>query len=80
MTFEQLKKAATAQPFRPFAVVLADGRSLAVPRPDWILVPSEAQRTFVVFEGDDQTFSIIDLLLVTSLDFSNGRATRRRRK
>ncbi|MGE0481641.1 MAG: hypothetical protein AB7Q17_14340 [Phycisphaerae bacterium] len=79
MTIERLREAARATPFKPFSISLADGRTVLVPHPECIRVPPEAQRTFVVVQGEE-SYSIIDLLLVTSLDFSNGRTARRRRR
>ena len=79
MAIDQLRKAAKAEPFKPFTVSLADGRRFFVPHPEFVWVPPQASRTFnVAGEGDDQ--SIIDLLLVTSIDFGNGAVGRRKRQ
>jgi hypothetical protein len=67
MTIEQLRAAYSAQPFRPFVIHLADGREVAVASREFIMaVPSG--RTVVVCQPDD-TVNIIDLLLVTDLEF-----------
>jgi hypothetical protein len=79
MTIEQLRKAAYATPFRPFTVCLADGRQVRVRSPEYIWIPPEAQRTFhVASSGED--YRVIDLLLVTSIDFVNGYGARGRRR
>ena len=79
MTMEQLRGAMRAQPFKPFAICLTDGRQLLVPHPECVMVPPEASRTFVVAaQGED--YRIIDLLLVTSLDFGDGRRSNGRRR
>jgi hypothetical protein len=79
MTLEQLRMAVGAQPFLPFQINLADGREFRVGHPECILIPPQASRTFVVAEsGEDYT--IIDLLLVTSLAFGNGNAKTRSRR
>ncbi len=71
MTIEQLRKAAKAEPFKAFTVSLADGRRFRVPHPEFLWIPPQASRTFfVAVEGDGE--SVIDLLLVTSIDFGNG--------
>jgi hypothetical protein len=79
MTVEQLRNAYSAQPFRPFALHLADGREVPVSSREFIMaVPSG--RTVVVCQPDD-TLNIIDLLLVTDLELrpsSNGLRKRRR--
>lgn len=66
MTVEQLQNVHHAQPFRPFTVHMGDGRSFFVKHPDFIS-RSPSGRTFIV-HGDNDTFSILDLLLVTELE------------
>lgn len=71
MTIDQLRQVVKAEPFRPFTISLADGRRMSVPHPEFVWVPPKAARTFYVAgEGDSE--SIVDLLLVTSIDFGNG--------
>lgn len=66
MTVEQLRTAYTAEPFRPFVMHLADGRSIPVEHREFVMtVPSG--RTVIVAQPDD-TVNIIDLLLVTDLE------------
>ncbi|MDO8631145.1 MAG: hypothetical protein Q7R41_11695 [Phycisphaerales bacterium] len=69
MTIDRLRKAVRAEPFKPFTISLTDGRRLYVRHPEFILVPPEASRTFVIAESGED-YSIIDLLLVTSIDFA----------
>lgn len=52
------------QPFQPFVIRLADGRSLRVLHPDFVAV---GKRHIVVIAEDDTT-SIIEPLLIVSLD------------
>jgi hypothetical protein len=79
MTIEQLRNLYDAQPFRPFVIHLADGRSVPVNHREFILsVPSGG--VILVVQPDD-TVNIIDLLLVTDLELkpaSNGSRGRRR--
>jgi hypothetical protein len=77
MTIEQLEAIHQATPFKPFTIHLADGRSLHVPHRDFLLRHPRG-RTLFVF-GEDDNFSVIDLLLVTELEVGNGRARRRER-
>jgi hypothetical protein len=80
MTIEQLRAAYEAQPFRPFTLHLADGRDVPVSHREFMMtVPSG--RTTVVAQPDDWV-NIIDLLLVTDLEFEprkNGSGRRRKR-
>jgi hypothetical protein len=79
MSIEQLRAAHQAQPFRPFVIHLADGRSVPVHHPEFILTAPSA-RTVVVAQRDE-TFHIIDLPLVTGLEFNpKGNGSARRRK
>lgn len=66
MTIEQLRAAHHAQPFRPFTIHLADGRAFTIPHRDF-LSHSPTGRTIIVYHPND-SFSIIDLLLVTELE------------
>lgn len=79
MTIEQLRAAYHAEPFRPFVLHLADGRQIPVHHHEFIMtVPSG--RTIVVAQPDDAV-NIIDLLLVTDLEFKpkrNGGPKRKR--
>jgi hypothetical protein len=76
MTTEQLRKAHQAQPFIPFAIRTADGRTFRVGHPEFLAYGGG--RTCAVWDGKG-AFDIIDLLLVTSLDLSE-RPARTRRK
>ena len=76
MTIEQIRKLHKAQPFRPFRVHLADGRTFDVPHSEF-LYSTPSGRTIIVADSDDSV-EIIDLLLVTSLELVNGRSKRSR--
>lgn len=75
MTIEQVKQLYDAAPFKPFVIHLADGRRIPVKHREF-MATSPSGRTIVVYEQDD-SFNIIDLLLVTSLEVKNGKASRR---
>lgn len=66
MTIEQLRAMHRAEPFRPFLIHLADGRTVGVPHREF-LSHSPSGRTIIVYHGDD-SFTVIDLLLVTALE------------
>jgi hypothetical protein len=66
MTIEQIRTVHQATPFQPFTIHLADGRSWTVPHSEF-LSHSPSGRTIIVHHADD-SFSIIDLLLVTELE------------
>jgi len=72
MTMEQLREAHRAKPFKPFRICLADGRSLPVQHPEFLTIIPGASRTFVL-GTPDEIYRIVDLLMVVSLDFENGR-------
>lgn len=66
MTVEQLANVLHAQPFRPFTIHMGDGRSFYVKHQDY-LSRSETGRTVIV-HGPNESFSVLDLLLVTELE------------
>ena len=51
-------------PFVPFSLKLADGRSLPVPHPDFVAIGPRS----IVVVAEDNTWSIVEPLLVVSLD------------
>lgn len=65
MTTEQLRRMHQAQPFQPFTIRMADGNSYHVPHREFLSI-SPSGRTIIVYHDDDSA-SIIDLLLVTEL-------------
>ena len=77
MTIEQLRNAYQAKPFHAFVLHLADGREIPVKHPDFIIA-SPSGRTIIVYQPDD-SFNIIDLLLVTDLEFKPRNGTTRKR-
>jgi hypothetical protein len=77
VTIEQVRRAYETRPFRPFIMHLADGRDISVHHNEYIAL-SPSGRTVIVYEPDE-SFNIVDLLLVTDLEFTpNGRSRRRR--
>jgi len=66
VTIEQLRSTHQANPFRPFTIRLADGRSLHVQHCDFLSY-SPSGRTLIVYH-EDESFSIVELLLVTELE------------
>jgi hypothetical protein len=68
MTIDKVRDARESEPFVPFTISLGDGRQFYVRHPDAIWITPEATRTIFVSEGGED-YSIIDLLLVTSVDF-----------
>jgi hypothetical protein len=66
MTVDQLNNVLHAAPFRPFTIHMGDGRAFLVRHPDY-LSRSPSGRTVVVHE-DDESFSVLDLPLVTELE------------
>jgi hypothetical protein len=79
LTIEQLRTFYNAQPFKPFIIHLADGRSIPVMHREF-LASAPSGRTITVYQPDD-TAIVIDLLLVTDLEnkpATNGAGKRRK--
>jgi len=64
MAIDGVREALHRQPFEPFAIRLADGRSLPVRHADFVAV---GRRRIVLVGADDRT-SMIEPLLIVSLD------------
>ena len=74
MTIEKIRELYELEPFRPFVMHLADGREIAVAHREW-LASAPSGRTVIAFNPDD-SFNIVDLLLVTDLEVKNGSNTK----
>jgi len=71
MRTEQFRTTLHLQPFRPFTIRMADGRNFEVAHPDFV-AQSPSGRTVIVFQPDD-SYSVLDLPLMTELQVTNGR-------
>lgn len=80
MTLEAFREALNTQPFEPFVIHIADGRSIPVVSREFIM-RDPMGRTVLVYQPDGR-LSTIDLLLVTELEKKpNGDgATKRKRR
>lgn len=79
MTIEQLRNLYNAQPFQPFVIHLADGREIPVRHREFIAT-APSGRTIIIYQPDD-SFNIIDLLLVTDIELkpaANGSGKRKK--
>ncbi len=63
-----LREALQARPFRPFTIRLTDGRSLPVPHPE--LVGIAGRTVFVASPVQDESYSLLDSVLIVSLNFT----------
>ena len=64
MDIAGIREALHKQPFKPFTIRLADGRSLAVPHPDFVAL---SKRRIVVVAEDD-SWTVVEPPLVVWLD------------
>jgi hypothetical protein len=71
MTTEQFKATLHLQPFRPFTIRMVDGRFFPVAHPDFVAL-SPSGRTVIVFQPDE-TYSVLDLLLMSEPHVANGK-------
>jgi len=69
MDLEGIREALHKQPFEPFIIRLADGRSLPVPHADFVAV---APRRIVVV-GEDSSWTVVEPRLIVSLDYNGTR-------
>lgn len=73
MTTEQFRATLHQQPFLPFTVRMADGRAFEIAHRDFVAL-SPSGRTVIVFQTDE-SYSVLDLLLMSELQVANGRPT-----
>ena len=80
MTGKQIRGLYEATPFEPFRVHMANGRYADIPHPEFMHLSPSGRRLIVDTPAD--TFEIIDVSLVTSLETlpKNGARSRKRRK
>ena len=78
MTADALRGKLDTEPFEPFQMRMPDGRTLKVPHPEFVsLAPSG--RIAIIWKGEGELYSTVDLLLVSDLEpLSNGAKRRRR--
>ena len=60
-----IREALHKQPFEPFTLRLADGRSLSVPHRDFVAL--HPRRIIVV--NEDSSWNVIEPLLIVSIDY-----------
>ncbi len=65
MTADGLKSLMRASPFRPFLIHMTYGRTVEVNYPEWI---AYAGGRIALVAQPDESFEVIDLLLVPSLE------------
>jgi hypothetical protein len=71
VTIENVRELIHANPFVPFSVRLADGRTIPVIHSDFVS-SSPTGRVLHVFHGPDDASTFIDVLLVTALELNPG--------
>jgi hypothetical protein len=71
MTSGPIRRLYSTEPFQPFTIHLADGRKVDVPHRDFMAI-GPAGRTVVVYTPQE-SFHIVDLLLVTDLEVQKPR-------
>jgi len=78
MRLTELRGALHRTPFKPFKISMADGREYPVPHRDFLLV-HPAGRSAIIATMDDEFFEIVDIAMIFSLHFGNGRKTRQKK-
>ena len=65
MNLSVLRDALRTHPFRPFVIRVADGRAFPVPHPELV---AASPRQVVHISPEDEALSILDPLMIVSLD------------
>ena len=66
MTINEVRTLLRAEPFHPFVLRLADGRTVPASHPE-VIAAAPSARSLVVYQSDD-SFDVINLRLVTALE------------
>jgi len=72
MTIDQFRTTLHQHPFRPFLIRMADGRAFEVAHRDFVAL-SPSGRTVIVFQLDE-SYSVLDLLLMSELQVPTGQS------
>jgi hypothetical protein len=73
VTIEQLRATVKAQPFVPFTLRLADGRSYEIRHSDFISSHPQGRAIIVYKPGLNGDLEILDLLLVVGIEVHHSR-------
>jgi hypothetical protein len=65
MTLNQFRQALTKVPFRPFQMVLADGRSFTIEHPEFAAMDPRGRE--VTFYQEDGTQHFVDAILIAEV-------------
>lgn len=77
MTADAVRDRLEETPFQPFQMRMPDGRVLAVPHPEFISV-APTGRIAIVWRGEGERYSTVNLLLVSDLEPVETHRKRRR--
>jgi len=70
MTADSIRSLYHMRPFRPFSICLLDGRKIRIPRAERLAIGKSSDSIAV---AHDNSFEIIDLRTVVSLEVPGGR-------
>jgi hypothetical protein len=77
---DEIRKLYNAAPFKPFEIVLTNGRHVPVEHPEFMAL-SPTGRTIVVFEPDGHLTIDVPLIIATkAFENGSGRARRKRKR
>lgn len=77
MTIEQLRDVHQAQPFQPFTLELANGKTVHVPHPEFLSYYPRGRSVAVAVS--EKVIKIIDVMLIASIQVGNGKPQRRKK-
>jgi hypothetical protein len=66
MTVDAIREFYDSQPFRPFMLHLADGRSVSVMHREFMAIGPRGRTVFVY--RPDESFNVVDVMLVTDIE------------
>ena len=78
MDIKSIREALKREPFRPFTLSLADGRSVDVNHPEFVAITPR----IIIVAAEDSSWSVVEPLLIVSLDYAseNGKRSNGKRR
>ncbi len=68
MTAQEIRDALELQPFQPFKIRMADGRTFSIRHPEFIIVPPRA-RTFIFYDYESEAYRVFDTRYAQEIEY-----------
>jgi hypothetical protein len=77
---DEVRKLLHAEPFRPFAIYIADGGRLPVKHQDFVALAPSGRELIVYRHNQPDDYQVVDVMMVTQLEVTSRNGARKHRK